>query len=768
MFRMGHVVRECRVHFIVTVTAVWLVSSGAALAAGDANSESCSPFPATEASPGFRSYLPDCRAYELVTPPYAGGQPGQWEFDAPPPISADGNHILGTVFAGFAGTENEEQNGLAFGAIYEFSRTSSGWSAESWEPPASQYARRRWVAASGDLSRSLWKLVSQAHEGEEVGLPETYDFAVRDVAGGRVRFAAVGPGEPAEGRHSRDGSHELRFAGASRDLTHLVFEVNSESKQVWPGDGTREGDRSLYEYVGVGNGEPTLVGVSNAGALEGKTHVNDEAKLVSGCGTILGSGSSLHGSAYNAVSADGAAVYFTALACEGAPAVNELYARISGSQTTAISEPTKANCELCKTGSRAGAVFQGASEDGSRAFFLSEQELLPGAKGRNLYEYDFHSEAGKRVSLVAPEAAGVARVSEDGSHVYFVATSALAATPDLSLAAGHQMPAEHEPNLYVWNTTTGRMAFIGTLSAGDEKIWAQLDSERPVQTTPDGRFLVFTSATQLTPGDSAAVGQVFEYDALAESLVRVSAGQKSAAFPEGYGDNGNTTKPEDAAHILRTPQFRAMRPTDATSALSLAEDGTVVFTSRDALTPGAVLDAPTFGSEASLRFTENVYEYRAGGVYLISPADETTPAQTEMSRLLGTNASGSDVFFFTTDSLVPQDGDTQASWYDARVGGGFRAPPPSGGCAGDACRGPLSAAPPALTVGSMGAAEGGLVPPVSAPAFKPLNNSQKLAEALKVCRAKHRKHRRAVCESQARRRYRPKSKKASTNRKGTR
>jgi hypothetical protein len=40
-----------------------------AMGAGDANQASCP----NEASPGFRAYLPDCRAYEMVTPPYKSG-----------------------------------------------------------------------------------------------------------------------------------------------------------------------------------------------------------------------------------------------------------------------------------------------------------------------------------------------------------------------------------------------------------------------------------------------------------------------------------------------------------------------------------------------------------------------------------------------------------------------------------------------------------------------------------------------------------------------
>jgi hypothetical protein len=72
--------------------------------------------------------------------------------------------------------------------------------------------------------------------------------------------------------------------------------------------------------------------------------------------------------------------------------------RLDGSHTVAISEPTtgpSGDCEACNESKPADAEFQGASRDGSKVFFLSEQELLPGAKGKGLYEYDFNNALGK-------------------------------------------------------------------------------------------------------------------------------------------------------------------------------------------------------------------------------------------------------------------------------------------------------------------------------------------------------------------------------------
>ena len=812
----------------VATAAVALLAlpASSAFASGDANQPTC-PFE-TEASPGFRSFLPDCRAYELVTPPYEGGQAAfTVGIGGSGAVSPDGEHILGVDFAGFAGTGNEEEHVGEFGAIYEFSRTSSGWSTESLEPPASQYARRNFVAASADLSRSLWKLVVQSKPGEEVGVPGAYSLAVREGVGAQARFVDVGPAEPPGGKHSFEGEHELALRGASRDLTHLVLAEGtylSERSQLWPGDQTREGDESLYEYLGTDNREPTLVGVSNVGPLQGTTYVNEDAKLISECGTELGAG--YPGSKYNAVSADGVVVYFTALACEGKPELNELYARVGGEHAVAISEPALpggaagecAGSEPCHGATDKEGVFQGASENGERVFFLSEQPLVSGAPAEGVKLYEERLE-GARVAEVTdvsnqgaggvnPNVLGVARVSEDGSHVYFVAKGALTGKN----GEGKE-PEAGKNNLYVFERDAqspgGHTAFIATLSSeseaeltkheepcaalsgelkeqceepfktefnekngADAADWS-IDDERPVQTTPNGRYLIFTSVAHLTPDDTSTAGQVFEYDAQEEKLVRVSVGQcpapDLACTPsERFDNDGNTTDSANRASILTPSYARAMLPTQASSELSLSEGGAVVFGSPEALTPLAIAGREhLYGSPP-----ENIYEYREGNVYLISPLDETAPLRNSFTRMLGTDESGDDVFFYTADSLVPQDTDSQASWYDARIGGGFPAPPSLSGCEGDACQGPLSVTPALPSAGGSATQASGenlaaVVPkPAVKPKSKPLTRAQKLAKALKACHKLRSRTSRETCEKKAKSKYGTKVRAEKTDRRG--
>jgi hypothetical protein len=75
-------------------------------------------------------------------------------------------------------------------------------------------------------------------------------------------------------------------------------------------------------------------------------------------------------------------------------------------------------------------------------------------------------------------------------------------------------------------------------------------------------------------------------------------------------------------------------------------------------------------------------------------------------------SSGRDVFFATTQGLVPSDTDGQMDVYDARHLGGFPpAPVEAEPCSGDACQGPLTNPAPLLIPGSVSQAPGENLPP---------------------------------------------------------
>lgn len=160
----------------------------------------------------------------------------------------------------------------------------------------------------------------------------------------------------------------------------------------------------------------------------------------------------------------------------------------------------------------------------------------------------------------------------------------------------------------------------------------------------------------------------------------------------------------------------------------------------------------------------DVYLWHDGTVSMISDGQAAKGAGTPSM-----SASGSDVFFTTRTELVGQDSDENIDMYDARIDGGFPAPPPVvTECglreAGEACQGaPAQAsvfgAPGSATftggVNIAPAVGGEAKPPATAP--KSLTRAQKLVEALKACK-KLAKKKRASCEVSARKKYGVKAK----------
>ncbi|MBS1885804.1 MAG: hypothetical protein JSU06_01305 [Actinobacteria bacterium] len=173
------------------------------------------------------------------------------------------------------------------------------------------------------------------------------------------------------------------------------------------------------------------------------------------------------------------------------------------------------------------------------------------------------------------------------------------------------------------------------------------------QVTPNGNDAVFVATIPFTGYSNAGHEEVFRYDATAGQIVCASCAPTGA---------------------IATGEAKL-----APNGLSVTDNGTVFFDSTDPLTP------------RDLDNREDVYEWENGEVNLIS-----TGISQFNSSLLTTNASGTDVFFFTRDSLVPQDQNgSLVKIYDARMNGGFPYTPPPPSCkASDECHGAGTPAPP--------------------------------------------------------------------------
>jgi NHL repeat len=689
--------------------------------------------------------LPDCRAYELVTPARKNGALIGALFlgQVSPQISTDGETVIAPSIQCFADAQSCTASRLSEGEPFEFSRTETGWVTNPLAPPASAFLTSRWYQFNPDAETALFS-IPNASGGD--------DFLARQPDGS---FSDIGP--IGEGKTSYN---QVASWVSSANLSHLVYMATRRTdvgaEPVWSFDQTIGNHLGLYEYVGSENSRPLLVAVSGG---PGSTD------LIGTCGSELGGGGAAGPDAFGSLSADGRTVYFGVLPCASGSGTNagravpvkELFARIDGegpgAHTIAISQPgalvsgppndacTTSECTT-DTSIKANfrdASFEGASNDGFRAFFTSTQQLTDsasqdpsksdtadgrcenttGANGCNLYLYDSTPtsaggpEAGHNLIDVSagardgggPQVQGTVAISPDGSHVYFVAKGVLTET----LNTQGERAVEGADNLYLYQRgaaqATGTLTFIASLAPSDRANWRSrglFQGAGEADVTPDGDYLVFASHRALTH-DSGAEGpaQIYRYEARAQALTQVSIGRR------GFNDNGNSDKGDasiKAADVSGYPPFRS-GPAKANPTMS--DDGRYVFfQSPNALAPGALDDVQLGTEEVSANkiipyYAQNVYEWEepgAGGcsepsgcVTLLSDGKEVVEGGKlviNSVELLGTDATGEDVFIAAADPLTWQDTDTQRDYYDLRVNGGFAPPSEPAICKGDACKGP--------------------------------------------------------------------------------
>lgn len=756
--------------------------------------------------------LPDNRRYELVTPPQKNGAliGALFGQNVLARIGKDGQRVIAPSIQCFAGAQSCIGVRLHQGEPYQFTRTNGGWVTNPLAPPAASFEANTWLSLNADAGTALFSVTSAPQSGVD-------DFYARNKDGSLV---AIGPfGENALCATCGDFLSLTQESYVSTaDLSHVVYQTSGPVWSFDQTE--RAGNpNALYEYVGAGNASPLLVGVSGGQGSHDListcgTHLGGGGGTQTRYGSFSEDGRAVYFTAQHAhekpcASGTGAN--------KGIPVpVEELYARIDGeraeARTVSISEPQalspspRKECALseCETNTERpvppatnpswrDASFEGASADGSRVFFTDTQQLTdgasessgsaaeegcrtiggPGDSGCNLYESECSNcneltkeqESARRRLIDVSEGAkehggprvqGVLAMSADGSHVYFVAKGVLTAAGN----ARGESAQEEADNMYVYSDA--HLAFVTTLSPSDASEWK--GGVLKANVTPDGRYLVFTSRRALTPDDTREEGpaQVFKYDAQTRALVRVSIGEG------GFNDNGNQgvlgpllSAGGSGGHAGDASIVEISRETEAASAPvrsdpTMSEDGAFVFfQSPIALTPRALNDVP-IGEE---KFADNVYEYHEGHVFLISDGKDTTHegrVDITPTELLGSDASGANVFFATFDRLVPEDTDTQRDFYNAHICSEREpCPPPKTSpapCEGEACRGTPPGAPANLTPGSESfTGPGNLTPAAPAPPKSKTAaqiRAEKLAKALKSCRKKHGK-KRAKCERRA-------------------
>jgi Tol biopolymer transport system component len=727
--------------------------------------------------------LPECRAYEMVSPLE------KQQHDALThvavgrvSVSPEGSAIDWSSQGAYAGCENYQVHASHPDNPYVAQRTASGWVTRCAYPPMNLIEDPGpVVGAAGVFSANLAdeSVCGSTSGGSGQGGP-TILCALRGSAG-------LWTPTPEYKDLTGQTVSVFETVGASSTGEDVVFYDGPETPFLPLDTSTRcEGFPcgGIYEETGVGTASPELrlVNVDSSGNMIGPETKHGIGDLAS---------EEPAGSSYQAVSADGSTIYFTATPSGG---VATVYARIDGRETVAVSGPSPSECTRCTKEAEEGkpetseprrAVYQGASADGSKVFFTSSQQLVNSDTGEEniLYEYDFANPPAHRIVEVSggglgdltpgtQGVAGVVSISEDGSHVYFVSGAVLTTLPNgLGQTASDEEGAR---NLYVYDTVTGETKFVAVLLEKDQQLWGVYETvpgtssnidNRLGQATPDGRYLVFDSYAKLiTAGpeaDTSGAQQVYRYDFNTGNIIRASLGH------EGFANNGNT--PGFSADIgSASGAAEGALPTVNDTNRAISENGeTIAFTSAAQLqstdvVAGANKGCPALGKNSSSSEAGcNIYEWHNGAVSMISDGQDPNGA-----IYAGMSASGSDIFFQTRTQLTGQDTDSFGDIYDARVNGGFPAPTPEPSCSGEACQGAPSGPPAFGLSGTATSTAGGNLtpgstafPPPEETKVKPLTRAQKLAKALKQCKKDKNKKKRTSCEKEAKKKYGPVKKK---------
>ncbi len=608
---------------------------------------------------GSSASLPDCRAYEQVSPVDKKGSQEIFRYDglAVPAyslIGEDGDHLMLEAPVTWGTGSGGGQ------APYFMSRKATG----TWQlmPGTPQPEGGVETYSPQVTNPSLTELGVEASFATSKGSGESKTMIYKvGPAGGPYTTVASVPREQVP--QTIPGG----WVAASEDFSKLVLQVE-DRKLVEPKTTTKTGP-DLYEYA-EGHLRQVNVGVGTCGAtiIKGR----EEA----GGGSVSGP---------SAVSADGSRVFFEATPGSNCGGEKHVYERVNGSETVDLGAFT----------------FVAATRDGRTV-------LLEKASGEDIGLYLYGPEAGPAVLLPSTEAAVGAvgaelSVSEDLKAVYFASSSQLSAEAP---ARSPEIGAESNVlNIYRYDVARREVVFV-----------AQADFEVLVpHMSPDGRFYYFTSrrvgglpggATVLHGGVEDLSGfelqatelpteQVYRYDSSDAVVECVSCASPFDAEPKLGANFGTFDNAQSAA--LRGLPMLSLTSANGDFAFFQTPADLIPADVDGEVTPegdaGVGLEHPSRDNSVS----GDVYEWRADGVDGCARLQGCLALITNgrggvLNLLLGTVNEGRDVFIYTGSQLVPRDNDLAGDIYDARVGGGEPpVPAPPIECEGDACSTPASA-----------------------------------------------------------------------------
>ena len=680
------------------------------------------------------NYLPDCRAYELVSPPKAGSAyllPGDTVFDAYNGFPQGSSSRITPLNTGMVGSPSRFNfwTGDAslpgseavnyYADMFIATRTNDGWKAVHPAPKAPEvlYVGNEQCAADLSLCQSR-ATYAYGNEGQQVvsNAPFLYDATSGRYLGRlptNVGAVKGGLNFTGEGRASEDFTH---FVFTSLNVPFAPGGLTTSPGSVYSNDIKRDTVEIVSKQP---NGQPIPQDPASVGNPDDFLDVPF-------------------------ISRDGSRILIGARAgkrCQG-PGLNYLCDNSADPNTPMRLYMHTEGITFAVSRDRAVRIAD-VAQNGDVVYFTTAERLDPADTDSSvdLYRWRMATDDLEVVSL-GSDGSGqsndcsvswtngcdvVPLRSCDEVWTMDLCTSKWwtypTERPDIDNGTGRTSgatlfysPEQLDPenpgiagarNLYLYRN--GKVQYVTTFESG-------MEAER-YNVSPDGRYVALITRSKLTGYDNVGGPQVY-----CNRNISRPRGQNEAFSPGEPNVPCREVYRFDAdSGLVRcmSCDSEGKPPTgDALGAMGgpfLTDDGRVFFTTRDALVP-----TDTDGMYS-------VYEYTEGHAQLISTGtsvEDHFPGLNDTlafgpfydpayAGLESVSADGQDVFFSTYDTLVPTDSNGRfLKFYDARSGGGFPYQVPLLPCeAADECHSPVNGSPPEPAVGSGADLSGGNAQP---------------------------------------------------------
>jgi hypothetical protein len=452
---------------------------------------------------GFRAglslHLPDCRAYEQVTPVNKEGAQELFQYgftqNGNARVGEDGEHVMHTAFLTHYGSD---------AGPYLFDRTPAGWRLTAASPKLEAGVNRYLPTVfDSNLTQFGFESTWQTAENCAPCASPTVEFRAGPVGGPYVTVATV----------TRKQGGGGGWVASSEDFGHLLLQIE-DHVLLGSSTGTTSGS-DLYEYA---EGGLRQVNVLSGGGKIGS------------CGAKIANGFAEKKEGHRqAVSRDGSRVFFEAVPGSECSMPAHLYVRVDHSETRDLGvyrfgaanaqgttlllqgqggelflydvEANSAKAIPVKTAGNGNVVV---SDHFAAIYFASTEQLVPEApvvpdsETPDLYRYDIAS--GTLRYLVQVKHAARQEPSPDGRYDYFLA----AGVTGLPAGVGSE-----EGQLFRVDSVDSSVACVSCASPSDPEPKLGINNEdgSPINASPgvyesgDGSYAFFVTPSALVPED---------------------------------------------------------------------------------------------------------------------------------------------------------------------------------------------------------------------------------------------------------------------------